>query len=224
MTLEPAMFLALLQAQPDRLWETPHQRKRFWAQVLSPSTILVTPQDGAPRPVTMRDVRTFCDLYNAGVRKASAMHHKLFHTSYFFTWLAALQEAPALPDYEAADVEVPSLVTYPEGRVRTAVINVYERSRAARAACTATHSTNCGICGFSFGAAYGAEAAGFIHVHHLNPVALQDATYELDAVRDLLPVCPNCHAVIHLGGGCRTPDEVRAMLERARASASMPTR
>jgi 5-methylcytosine-specific restriction protein A len=34
-------------------------------------------------------------------------------------------------------------------------------------------------------------------VHHLKSLAEIGAEYELDPVRDLRPVCPNCHAMIH---------------------------
>ena len=40
-------------------------------------------------------------------------------------------------------------------------------------------------------------------------------TDEVDPVADLRPVCPNCHAVIHLGGACRTIEEVRRLLKSA---------
>ena len=38
---------------------------------------------------------------------------------------------------------------------------------------------------------------------------------KVDPIRDLLPVCPNCHAVIHNQGELRTPEEVRSMLKQA---------
>jgi predicted HNH restriction endonuclease len=30
----------------------------------------------------------------------------------------------------------------------------------------------------------------------------------------LRPVCPNCHAVLHLGGNCRSIEEVMQMIKR----------
>jgi len=58
-----------------------------------------------------------------------------------------------------------------------------------------------------------------IHVHHLVPIAEVGATYALDPVRDLRPICPNCHAVIHKRRPPFTLEEVKAMLNRAKASA-----
>jgi predicted HNH restriction endonuclease len=37
-------------------------------------------------------------------------------------------------------------------------------------------------------------------VHHLRPISEIAEEYEVDPVKDLRPVCPNCHAMIH-----RTP-------------------
>jgi 5-methylcytosine-specific restriction protein A len=64
-------------------------------------------------------------------------------------------------------------------------------------------------------AVFGPEAEGFIHVHHLIPLSTIGTEYLVDPINDLRPVCPNCHAVIHLGGGSRSIDEVREMLENS---------
>jgi len=34
----------------------------------------------------------------------------------------------------------------------------------------------------------------------------------VDPVKDLRPVCPNCHAVIHLRGGCLSIEEVQELI------------
>ena len=101
-----------------------------------------------------------------------------------------------------------------EGAKRSITVNAYERNPVARNRCIKHHGTNCCICGFSFGAVYGEEATGYIHVHHLRPLAEIGREYVVDPVEDLRPVCPNCHAVVHLGGRCRTTDEVKRLLER----------
>jgi len=80
----------------------------------------------------------------------------------------------------------------------------YETDRRARERCIAVHGTSCHVCCIDFGSAYGDFAEGYIHVHHKTPVhqAAADGEYELDPVRDLVPVCPNCHAMLH-----RHPDK-----------------
>ena len=101
---------------------------------------------------------------------------------------------------------------YCEGNVRRIMVNRYERDSGARSACIEEHEARCCICGFDFGKVYGPEAAGHIHVHHIRPLSECGGEYEVDPINDLRPVCPNCHAVIHLGGQCRTVDEVRDMI------------
>jgi 5-methylcytosine-specific restriction protein A len=38
---------------------------------------------------------------------------------------------------------------------------------------------------------------GFIHVHHLLDLSLVQPGKRVDGVKDLRPVCPNCHAMLH---------------------------
>jgi predicted HNH restriction endonuclease len=96
------------------------------------------------------------------------------------------------------------------------MVNAYERDPEARMRCIAAHRTDCCICGFSFGAAYGPEADGFIHVHHVKALSEVGGEYVVDPVKDLRPVCPNCHAVLHLGGQCRTIAKVKRILVKQR--------
>jgi predicted HNH restriction endonuclease len=100
-----------------------------------------------------------------------------------------------------------------EGEVCQVVINAYERNPIARSRCIAHYGPSCVVCGFNFGAVYGPLAEGFIHVHHVKPMSEIGAAYEVDPVADLRPVCPNCHAVIHLGGECRSIEAVRQLLQ-----------
>lgn len=106
--------------------------------------------------------------------------------------------------------------TFREGSTRQVVVNAYERNSVARQQCINHHGATCVVCGFNFLAVFGPEADGFIHVHHLTPLSEIAAEYTIDPVNDLRPVCPNCHAVIHLAGGTRSIDEVREMIHNAR--------
>ena len=86
---------------------------------------------------------------------------------------------------------------YAEGARKQVRVNAYERNPKARRACISYYGTNCFVCGFVFSVMYGAIGDGFIHVHHLRPLALSDGEYKLDPIEDLRPVCPNCHAMLH---------------------------
>jgi 5-methylcytosine-specific restriction protein A len=86
---------------------------------------------------------------------------------------------------------------YTEGVKSTITVNSYERSRKARSACIAHHGTSCSVCSFMFSDFYGNIGEGFIHVHHIVPIGQIKAEYVIDPIKDLIPVCPNCHAMIH---------------------------
>ncbi len=108
--------------------------------------------------------------------------------------------------------EVPTGLTLSEGAVRQVTINAYERSPIARELCIKHYGTVCSICGFDFGTVYGPIAKGFIHIHHIRKISELRAEYTVDPIADLRPVCPNCHAVIHLGGESRPIEEVKRLL------------
>ncbi|MBC5763761.1 HNH endonuclease [Ramlibacter sp. GTP1] len=85
----------------------------------------------------------------------------------------------------------------PEGARTRIEVNRYERSPANRAACIAHHGLVCKACGFDFGAFYGDLGSGYIQVHHRVPVSKMGEDYFVNPVADLIPVCANCHAMLH---------------------------
>ncbi|MFC4427208.1 HNH endonuclease [Deinococcus navajonensis] len=119
------------------------------------------------------------------------------------------EREPARPD------EVSEEETYPEGAVRRVLVNAYERSATARRRCVEHYGATCFICRLDFEKAYGSVAAGFIHVHHLKPLSEIGAAYTLHPVKDLRPVCPNCHAVLHMRRPAFSIDDVREMRRQA---------
>jgi 5-methylcytosine-specific restriction protein A len=104
----------------------------------------------------------------------------------------------------------------PEGALKRVEVNRYERSPANRAACLAFHGARCLGCGFDFGQAYGPIAAGFIEVHHTVPVSRMGSGYLVDPVHDLVPLCSNCHSVVHRRDPPLTLDELKALIGTAR--------
>lgn len=76
-------------------------------------------------------------------------------------------------------------------------VNRFERNSKARALCIRLFGTACHVCGFDFEQCYGKIGKGFIHVHHLTPVSEISKRYVVDARKDLRPVCPNCHEMLH---------------------------
>lgn len=93
--------------------------------------------------------------------------------------------------------EVDTAHHYPEGAVRRILVNAYERDPRARASCINHYGVACVVCGFSFERQYGPEFAGWIHVHHLRELSAVGRRHRVNPVRDMRPLCPNCHAVAH---------------------------
>lgn len=114
--------------------------------------------------------------------------------------------------------EVSTQESFLEGATKTVSINAYERNRKARAACIRRHGAICAVCNFNFEVVYGAIAKGFIHVHHIVPLATIGKQYRLNPVKDLVPVCPNCHAVIHLTKPAMSIEEAKRCLSRTKTS------
>ena len=88
----------------------------------------------------------------------------------------------------------------------------YERRPVNREICIALKGRRCWCCDLDFGVVYGEEADGFIEVHHKVPVSGMGPGYQVHPVRDLFPVCSNCHSVIHLSQPAEDPDGLRARL------------
>ncbi|WP_017305457.1 HNH endonuclease [Spirulina subsalsa] len=112
--------------------------------------------------------------------------------------------------------EVTSEEVFREGAVRQVSVNAYERDSKARQKCIDYYGTSCSVCSFNFGEFFGELGEGFIHVHHLRPISEIGEEYEVDPVKDLRPVCPNCHAMIHSHRPPLKIEELQALLHRAK--------
>lgn len=108
--------------------------------------------------------------------------------------------------------EVDSSATYVEGASVNISVNSYERNRDARQKCIDHYGYNCKACGFNFETSYGSIGEEFIHVHHVIPIHTVKGEYEVDPIKDLIPVCPNCHAIIHLAKPALTIEELKEHL------------
>lgn len=92
----------------------------------------------------------------------------------------------------------------------------YERNAELRKAAIIIHGGFCQGCGFDFGAKYGPLGAGFIEVHHKNPVSSMDGETVVNAETDLAVLCSNCHRMVHRRkGNPLTIDELRLAIDVA---------
>lgn len=84
-----------------------------------------------------------------------------------------------------------------EGSVKRVLVNQYERNPEARRFCLQKYGYRCLVCGINFEEVYGDIGKGFIHVHHIVPLHQIKHDYVVNGEKDLIPVCPNCHAMLH---------------------------
>jgi 5-methylcytosine-specific restriction protein A len=102
--------------------------------------------------------------------------------------------------------------SFAEGSVHRVEVNRYERDRRARSACIAHYGTACVVCGFEFERVYGTLGRGFIHVHHLTELSTVGTGHIVDPIKDLRPICPNCHAMAHREVPALSIEELRNRL------------
>jgi 5-methylcytosine-specific restriction protein A len=127
-------------------------------------------------------------------------------------WRAFLEERGQSPAMAPDEVATPSL--YYEGVSRTVTVNAYERDPRARKACIDHYGTVCSACGLDFGTMYGKLGQGFIHVHHIVPLSKIGKSYVVNPIKDLRPVCPNCHAMLHRGPEVLTVEQLHEILRK----------
>lgn len=178
---------------------------------------------------------------NARLKNASAAGDRIYlfyrerhHSDFIFygeAWIEHIAETPdrihfsfrtqrsdaiasnALATEEEAHGTTP-YIPDEEGRRRLSQHVSYERSRTNRAEAIRLHGTKCAACGFDFNAFYGSELArDYIEIHHIESITAGVRT--VDPASDLVPLCANCHAMVHRRRGqILTIDALRKAIER----------
>lgn len=82
-----------------------------------------------------------------------------------------------------------------EGKKYNTSVTRYERDQGNRNACIAHYGYVCQVCGINFEQSYGELGKNYIEVHHLHPVSQGER--KVDPIKDLIPLCSNCHSMIH---------------------------
>jgi len=126
-------------------------------------------------------------------------------------WILRPELAQALEDLSIVSE------TYKEGAPHEVRLIRNERNPVARRKCIDFYKKDgricCRVCSFDFGKQYGPKSEGYIHVHHLNPLKEIKREYKVCPETDLIPVCPNCHAVFHKQSPPFTVIQVKDMLK-----------
>jgi 5-methylcytosine-specific restriction enzyme A len=103
-----------------------------------------------------------------------------------------------------------------EGSKKQIFVNAYERNPIAREKCLKHYGFNCCVCEFNFKEKYGEIGEDFIHVHHLQEISQIGKEYVIDPIRDLRPVCPNCHAMLHIKKPAFTIKQLKVQISNRR--------
>ncbi|WP_323670765.1 HNH endonuclease [Candidatus Poriferisodalis multihospitum] len=109
----------------------------------------------------------------------------------------------------------------PEGAAERIEVIRYERNVENRAACLEHFGYRCRVCDLDFEERYGDLGRGYMHVHHVIPLhqVAMVPNYRVDPIRDLRPVCPNCHAMLHRPKDrTLTVEELRELLRPERSN------
>jgi predicted HNH restriction endonuclease len=95
-----------------------------------------------------------------------------------------------------------------EGKRTTVAAVVRVRSKALRDLAiqhyTSANKLACTVCGFDFYETYQELGQGFIEIHHLKPLCQYEtddtAQFLKNALKNVAPVCANCHRMLHRSG------------------------
>ncbi len=110
--------------------------------------------------------------------------------------------------YSVEEMPLEGMILSEDGGTR------YERNPIYRRICLNHFGYSCQICGMNLEKKYGYEASGIIEVHHIVPVSQYNYPHAIDPIKDLIPVCPNCHAVLHRKNPPYLPEEVKKMIDK----------
>ena len=113
---------------------------------------------------------------------------------------------------------VHEVLSIPEGKRAVVKTERIERSAKARRECIKAYGYACSVCGMTFESVYGRISPPYIEVHHLKPFGGSKKERRVDPVKDLRPVCPNCHAMLHRGAPYKI-ETLRGMLRREKTRA-----
>jgi 5-methylcytosine-specific restriction enzyme A len=117
----------------------------------------------------------------------------------------------------ADELKESSKSKYIEGAKKEVIVNAYERDSAARAKCLDIHGYKCSVCNFDFLKEYGELGRNYIHVHHITDLSSIGKEYDVDPRNDLIPVCPNCHSMLHRDAKpARTVEALKSILQALR--------
>ena len=93
-------------------------------------------------------------------------------------------------------------------------VNRYERDSRNRKKAISKHGVRCFGCCREMAEIYGEIAKDFIHIHHVKPISASGPTEP--SIDDLVPLCPNCHAIVHLKNPPLSISKLKGLIRQQR--------
>ncbi len=173
--------------------------------------IEVTLESKKRRSISESEVQNFCEVFSRTNSRKTTSYSEIYRNS---SYLLTINDYLNSDEFKLAE-EVSDSEERVEGKHRRILVNRYERDPILRRLCVELQGTICKVCNTDLIDIYGDEVRGLIHVHHLKPISEAGGPQSINPEKDLAPVCPNCHAVIHHGGSCRGLDQVKLMIRNS---------
>jgi len=158
-----------------------------------------------------KELRSGSEIYGKDINEAGIKKHQLI--TVVASRANGVGRAKEGQNIDPLPSEVDSELVVVEGGRTLVQVNRFERDPKARKACIEFFRTRCIVCGFDFRKTYGEIGVGFIHVHHLRPLAMRKKKHKIDPRKDLCPVCPNCHEMLHRRQPPFSIEELKAKLQ-----------
>ena len=105
-------------------------------------------------------------------------------------------------------------ISIKEGTEQNITSKDYERNPIYRDIVISLRGPICSCCDLRFEDKYGAYGRDFIEIHHVVPVSVLKGQNKFDPLTDLLPICSNCHSIIHRREVPYTISEIRESLKK----------
>jgi len=173
--------------------------------------VLLNPEKEPILTVEMLRMRSVLQKQNWSPQSSTSLKPELVDEleAVWFEFLTTqnIRHNPFIPTYNKTQK------TYSEGTVNQVSVTKYERNPFARKECLDYYGFSCSVCDFNFEKYYGSIGFKFIHVHHLTQVATIKQEYKVNPIKDLRPVCPNCHAMLHKQNPPLTIDELKQQIK-----------
>jgi 5-methylcytosine-specific restriction protein A len=146
--------------------------------------------------------------FNDGGLFIQNWEHKVFQSIVFSTYLLLKQilSNELLPYFVTENFE---------GEENNVLCKSHERNRKNRQSCIDFYGYSCYCCGDLLSDIYGSIGENVIEVHHVTPVS-EIGIIRVNPIADLVPVCSNCHTMLHRENPVMLPGELRNIIKSNR--------